>query len=791
MMTSNDDSQDDSGSNFPAIPIEQPSTSSNQSSCCMQQLVLPATSPFMTSHISYNDDRSICSATIDTMVTGRTMTSTSRRDLDDLFENLLDNKSVEEEDCDGESIESNDEESTTMSSILPDDAACHIYTLPMEIIPEACSEQNSRLSSKDCNRDRLDKRRLRTISPDKEKNSAVHPRDCDDRPEEVYIETFSNQSFDGTRSEKSASSSRRYRTSGSITRRSVISGDASLSGSAVTTDNGVSNILQSMGLGKWEEDGGKGFNKSNVPSLETLLGGDELEGNTSANLKKTKRQRRKRMIHLRAGMIMIFLISLSFFAVQLSAIAQHDLYLRRGVQNQGVADEDTLRSHYQKERSGSLRGVPKIPRTLDEFANPIHASNGSDIPKSEVQRKILVVEEVTVDVSKSDLIEHGGTNIAADMTTGNVANSDLIEKDAAKGTAVEIEALFTNESDTAKLTPNTMESILKTIEDGSINVVNGPVDNLSNIGSDNQGGMNSVLSKMDAAAVGILEASHLYGYENLSDIQTLDVEHKDVPFFWNIPLSGGEKVKEILKSCMLTVIASEAGGISDEHTSETFLKTFDLQGRKFVNVDVSSKEGIERAKSRALTQSGMAEVIISPLFHDAMTLFDEKHHGRAFTILRHPIERAINTYHDLKRRNHPIVSKMTIAQYAISPQIENNWMVRYLTGKIQGEINPQDLVLAKKILQTKFIVGLDDRNNESVERMKDYFLFQSDPSISQECTDNILHQGSIYSDYTVKDGTPTWTLLEWQNRFDLELYIYGQYLFSLQGTQFFDSGRAQ
>merc|ERR1719491_501645 len=166
-MTSNHNSHSDIGASLHANQDEELRIPNAQNSCRIRQLALPDYSPSMTSHISHNDDRSTCSATIDTMVTGRTMTSTNRRELDDLFDNLLENKSVDKTDCDGESTESNDGESTTMSSVLPDDAACHMYTPPMEIIPEACSEHGSCLSRNDCDQDRrIDERRVRTSSPE-------------------------------------------------------------------------------------------------------------------------------------------------------------------------------------------------------------------------------------------------------------------------------------------------------------------------------------------------------------------------------------------------------------------------------------------------------------------------------------------------------------------------------------------------------------------------------------------------------------------------------------------------
>ena len=87
-----------------------------------------------------------------------------------------------------------------------------------------------------------------------------------------------------------------------MTRRSGIHIGVSLSG-FVTTYNGISIILESIGLGPWEEDGDKGLNTNNTPSLDTLLGGNESRDNINGELKKKRIEQKQRMIHLCAGMI--------------------------------------------------------------------------------------------------------------------------------------------------------------------------------------------------------------------------------------------------------------------------------------------------------------------------------------------------------------------------------------------------------------------------------------------------------------------------------------------------------
>jgi hypothetical protein len=65
--------------------------------------------------------------------------------------------------------------------------------------------------------------------------------------------------------------------------------------------------------------------------------------------------------------------------------------------------------------------------------------------------------------------------------------------------------------------------------------------------------------------------------------------------------------------------------------------------RRYVNVDITTQEGLNRAKELHLTESGMADVVVSPLLQEAAhTLFDDAiaimgRQARLFTILRNPV----------------------------------------------------------------------------------------------------------------------------------------------------------
>jgi len=660
-----------------------------------------------------DDNRSTSSATIETNVTSGTKRSDDASEINHILENIFNDQRVDAAISDGESsTESNGEELTSMSSILLSDVASHLHDTPMEIIPEIPLGKDTGISMGGRKRNGMVHKRSSQISLlDEEYRSSnggdttLFPRDCEDRPHEVFIKTYSNQSV-GSSSDDSGSKSRRYRPSRSFTRIPESSNDLSITGNSVAT-NGLSSLLQTIGITTQDEY------KNQIPSL--------------INPKKSRRERLNRMLHLRAGMLMIFLISLTFFLVQLSAVAQHDVYLQQDIRSH--QDAYVLRSNYQNGKQTSLRGSSmngnKIPSTLHAFDNPVRVTDG------------------------------------AKMATQSKSNE-------------------WDESDTQrKVSAMTNNNELKTVAKQKISKtdLHGPVDSILDRGNTIQTPHLELNGALEIDSKRVLSSA----YDNMSYTETPVIGSSDVPFFWSIPQSGAEVIKEVLKLCMSTVIASEAGGNVNE--SDTDLRTVTIFGRRFINVDVSSTEGIQRARQLNLASSGLPDVIISPLFHDALELFDSNHHGRAFTLIRHPLERAASTYYNLKRAKHSSIGEMTIMEYARSPYIENNWMVRYLSGKVQGDLNKEHLMVAKEVLRTRFIIGLADKKEESMKRFENYFNFKSDPSSPERCAENIIL--NLSDNTNVREGTEEWALLEWQNKFDMDLYQYSQELFQTQGVHFF------
>lgn len=102
----------------------------------------------------------------------------------------------------------------------------------------------------------------------------------------------------------------------------------------------------------------------------------------------------------------------------------------------------------------------------------------------------------------------------------------------------------------------------------------------------------------------------------------------------------------------------------------------DKGGVKYVNVFVTSPAGIKHARESGLASSGLADVVSSHLFTGSMSLFTEENKGKAFTIFRHPIERAISLFYYLgsdqakhERTYDAGLKTMTIQEFALTNKV--------------------------------------------------------------------------------------------------------------------------
>lgn len=223
-------------------------------------------------------------------------------------------------------------------------------------------------------------------------------------------------------------------------------------------------------------------------------------------------------------------------------------------------------------------------------------------------------------------------------------------------------------------------------------------------------------------------------------------------------------------------------------------------GHKYVNVNLMTMPGIQRAARLKVSMSGLAEIMITPHLHTVLsTLFSDTHHGRMIAVIRHPVERAIAIY-QMKTLDpnhpeyHPEVAQMTLIEYAQSNWMDSNLMTRFLTEEGVGSqdlLSPAHERAAKRVLSTKCLVGLYDEMEKTVERVAQYLRPEKIELVQHEvqCIKNVLaREKSLRDDIPVfLEGDPEWEAIVERNHFDLKLYNYARTLWEEQADIFLEA----
>ena len=273
---------------------------------------------------------------------------------------------------------------------------------------------------------------------------------------------------------------------------------------------------------------------------------------------------------------------------------------------------------------------------------------------------------------------------------------------------------------------------------------------------------------------------------------------RDVPFFWAIPLTGVSLLDEVYGRCYGLVQAADQASHIVGHEQDKILNVVtDNAGGLYVNVDMGSLSGINRAKELQLVTSNVPDIIRSSYFYETAILFqDTFKYGKCFTMVRDPIDRAVDVFRKLRASStNPVFQNMTLEEYVKSKFIEDNWLVRFLSNELDGTLEKRHLELAQHILGRKCLVGLTEKFDESIERFTKYYGWSS--KISKEalstCEENngitkLVQEGS-YTDVDLgeeiskevyMEGTELHTILTEKNNLDIQLYEYAKALFHRQ-----------
>jgi hypothetical protein len=280
------------------------------------------------------------------------------------------------------------------------------------------------------------------------------------------------------------------------------------------------------------------------------------------------------------------------------------------------------------------------------------------------------------------------------------------------------------------------------------------------------------------------EAISSLGYENkanplnnLADSRApLNANGPETAFFFHIRKSKGGAVKNIMTHCFNLRRAEKI-------TSPESLTFVD----GVLNIDTQTLDGLKRARAINLVDSGLVDVIVSSYFFEGMMLFNPTHQGRAFTFLPHPVYQTESLYRSLKR-NHENFSGVDIGDWVHSDAFNDNWVVRSLVNQHKGELTEEHLVVAKIILNQKFVIGISQYPKETLKRLVMYYGWNEVNANGLECMNHFLNQENdedVMFEGKIDRGSERWKLLSTVNKYDMDLYYYALQVFAKQGSTLF------
>ena len=281
-------------------------------------------------------------------------------------------------------------------------------------------------------------------------------------------------------------------------------------------------------------------------------------------------------------------------------------------------------------------------------------------------------------------------------------------------------------------------------------------------------------------------------FENFAEV--MEASDGSIPFFWHIPRSGGATMNDIFSICHHLRVATNIGIVGGHHL-DTNLDLMDYEGQKYLNVDISTAQGIQRAVDMGFASSDLTDVAISSLLHDSAPLFTPLRKGKMFTIFRHPVDRMVSMFYFMQdtvwkapSTYNKELAEITIESYFLRQLGENNWHVRFLTNQLtKAYVDEQDFQLAKEILRRKTLVGLLSQKDESFDRFAKHFGWKPKKGRDLECQKRRLQwDWSLRHPHEVEilEGNRLWNLISGQNEYDMRLYEYAQYLFEEQSKMF-------
>ena len=237
------------------------------------------------------------------------------------------------------------------------------------------------------------------------------------------------------------------------------------------------------------------------------------------------------------------------------------------------------------------------------------------------------------------------------------------------------------------------------------------------------------------------------------------------------------------------------------------LQVVEWNGKNYLNVDMTTIHGIQRAKDLQLLEyiTSVGNVmVVSPhlnlVVQQLLSSSNNKKRGRLIVWMRHPIHRIVQQYTIMttpgQPQFNPTIASMSLLDYATSHYCQDNIMTRALTTSTEKDeiILQQDhLQLAQDILKQKCFIGLYDQLSESLDRLERFFHWKPTTNTIltrpfaqlNECHDVHIEKVQKQVVQYPKENSKEWNAILEKNYMDMELYKLSQQLFVDQGRLYY------
>jgi len=246
-----------------------------------------------------------------------------------------------------------------------------------------------------------------------------------------------------------------------------------------------------------------------------------------------------------------------------------------------------------------------------------------------------------------------------------------------------------------------------------------------------------------------------------------------LPVLWLVPQSGNDVVLNVLQYCLRLTTASGMGA-NDQASNSLAVLTHPDRVAHYINVDTTTLLGLDRADRLSMVESGLANVMATPLLGHAAHLFASKlKTGRVFCILEHPVRRAVEAQYESMSENNPTV--MTLVQYAESELLNENVLTKGLANVTMTDmVTLEHVRIAKVILEQYVVVGLADYMEESLEYFMEYFGWVPNVEDYMACQNSFVNNRKVAY---INPASDEYSTLADRNWADMEVYEYAKTLF--------------